>query len=142
MIERVKTLIVEDNAADIELLKIAFAKNEIDTEIIVKTDGEAAIDYLLKLKKRCTPIAFPKLVILDLNLPKRSGKEVLEVIKRDCVLKRLPVIIMSTSDVSEEIESCYELHSNAYLVKPNDFNHFLSLVQSIKDFWYERNKQF
>ena len=130
-----KTLLIEDNPADVELLKIAFEQTQIDTDIIVKTDGQEAIDYLFELAENQPESEFPSLIFLDLNLPKKSGKEVLRLVKKDEKLRGVPIIVMSTSDFREDVELCYKLYANSYLVKPSDFSMFMDMVGSIKEFW-------
>ncbi|GHE69147.1 MULTISPECIES: response regulator [Roseivirga] len=134
-----KTLLIEDNPADVELLKIAFEQTQIDTDIIVKTDGQEAIDYLFELAENQPESEFPSLIFLDLNLPKKSGKEVLRLVKKDEKLRGVPIIVMSTSDFREDVELCYKLYANSYLVKPSDFSMFMDMVGSIKEFWYNKS---
>lgn len=132
-----KTLLIEDNEADVDLLRIAYQENKIETEIIVKYDGEEALEYL-NYAKESNPQLLPQLILLDLNLPKKSGKEILKFIKADHALRSIPIIIMSTSSVKEDVSLAYNLNANAYLTKLGDFKEFLSLVKSLKDFWYEQ----
>ncbi|WP_286756043.1 response regulator [Roseivirga sp. UBA838] len=134
-----KTLLIEDNPADVELLKIAFEQTQINTDIIVKTDGQEAIDYLFELAENQPESEFPSLIFLDLNLPKKSGKEVLRLVKKDEKLRGVPIIVMSTSDFREDVELCYKLYANSYLVKPSDFSMFMEMVGSIKEFWYNKS---
>ena len=82
---------------------------------------------------------FPSLIFLDLNLPKKSGKEVLRLVKKDEKLRGVPIIVMSTSDFREDVELCYKLYANSYLVKPSDFSMFMDMVGSIKEFWYNKS---
>lgn len=134
-----KTLIIDDNPADIELLKIAFQKADIESDITTKTDGDSALDYLFELKKANNKEDIPMLVILDLNMPKTSGKDVLKGIKEDEELRKIPVIILSTSDVQDDVQDCYSLHANSYLIKPSDFDHFSEMIEAIKEFWFNKN---
>ena len=136
-----RTLVIEDNPADVTLLKIAFDRSQVETELIFRNDGEAGIEYLNEQAKLEGKSGLPNLIILDLNLPKKSGREVLEYIKNSKELKHIPVIILSTSDVTRDIEDCYEFHANSYLVKPNDFSVFQEMIDSLKDYWYLKNKQ-
>jgi len=130
-------LLVEDDLNDIFLVKRAFKRAEIPNQLQVVTDGEEAIRYLHGEGKYADRKLFPlpRLVVMDINMPRRTGFEVLEWIKSDGVLKRIPVIIVSASDQPSDINRAYELGANAYMVKPVDFVSVEHLFQSITQYW-------
>ena len=127
-------LLVEDNPGDVRLTQEAFDEAQIDGELHVATDGEDALDFLYCRGAHADTPA-PDLVLLDLNLPKRSGIEVLEEIRNDPDLQRTPVIVLTGSKAPEDVTRCYELHSNAYLTKPVDPDEFVELVEAFETFW-------
>lgn len=137
---KIKTLIIEDNPGDIELLKLAFKKNKIEGDFVEKEDGQSAIDYLQELKSKNNPGSLPKIVLLDLNLPGKSGHEVLEEIKRDDFFKSMPIIVLTTSDSPDDIQKSYQLYANSYLVKPSDFSQFTEMISALKDYWIQKSK--
>ena len=101
----------------------------------VAFDGEKALHYLFK-EKEFVQAETPDLIMIDINLPKRDGLEVLERIKTDPKLKKIPVIMLTTSDTYQDIDKCYSLHANAYIIKPIDFDQFVGIIKSIYDFWF------
>lgn len=134
--EPIEILLVEDNPADIRLTREAF--DAADTEIVLRsvTDGTDAIDLLTR---RVTASAsLPALALVDLNLPGEDGCTVLEAIRDDPRLKPLPVIVLTSSAASDDIERCYDAQANAYLTKPTDPDEFASLVESVERFWFDR----
>jgi CheY-like chemotaxis protein len=128
-------LLVEDNPGDVRLTQEAFKEGQINNTLHVVRDGEAALDFLYQRGEHADA-ARPSLVLLDLNLPKVSGMEVLDKIKDDPDLRCLPVIILTGSEAEEDIIRGYELHTNAYLTKPVTPDEFIELVQSFEDFWF------
>lgn len=130
-------LLVEDDLNDIFLVKRAFKRAEIPNQLQVVTDGEEAIHYLQGEGKYADRKLYPlpRLVVMDINMPRRTGFEVLEWIKSDGILKRIPVIIVSASDQPAHINRAYELGANAYMVKPVDFLSVEHLFQSITHYW-------
>lgn len=129
-------LLVEDSSNDIELILTSLADNHLSNEVIVVRDGEEALDYLyrrgvFKMRKEGNPIV----VLLDLKLPKIDGLEVLARVKADPVLQLLPVVILTSSNEEPDLRRCYELGTNAYVVKPIDFQEFVSVVKQIGLFW-------
>lgn len=130
-------LLVEDDLNDIFLVKRAFKKASIPNPLQVVTDGVEAIRYLQGEDKyanrRLYPL--PHLVVMDIKMPRKTGFEVLDWIKRDHYLKRIPVIIVSSSDQIDDINHAYELGANAYMVKPVDFRAVQALFQSITHYW-------
>jgi CheY-like chemotaxis protein len=130
----VELLLIEDNSGDILLTKEAFEEINFTENLSVVTDGEAALDFLYK-KGRYEDAPTPDLIILDLNIPRVDGRELLAKIKNDSTLKKIPVIVLSTSKSDRDIKTCYELQANCYLIKPVDFEEFLEIVTYIRDFW-------
>ncbi len=123
-------LAVEGTPGDLRLLKEALKNEGIEHHLDCATNGVIALEMLDK--KRDSP---PDLILLDLNLPRKSGHEVLEVIKNDPDLQRIPVVILSTSRSTEDVSKCYDLYANSYLVKPFDYDDFVMVVRSIKIYW-------
>ena len=133
--ERVDVLLVEDNPGDVKLTKKAFEKGSIEARIEVAADGVEALDYLRERNDGADALV-PDLVLLDLNLPKKSGYEVLEEIKSDPDLRRLPVVILTSSESESDVIDTYDDHANAYLTKPVSFAGFQEVVEKIEDFWF------
>ncbi len=127
-------LLVEDSLADVELTLEALADAKIANEVTVVRDGQAALDHLLQQGDGAGAVR-PDLVILDLNLPKLSGHEVLERMRAEPELKRIPVAILTTSSAEKDVVQTYDLGANCYLTKPVDVEQFVHVVQSIEDFW-------
>jgi len=132
--EPVDILLVEDNPGDVRLTEEAFHDAAINNDLHVVRDGQAALDFLFQVRDY-EDAPRPDLVLLDLNLPKVDGMEVLEDVKQDPDLCRIPVIILTGSEAEEDIVESYENHSNAYLTKPIDPDEFVTLVQSFEQFW-------
>jgi len=130
-----KILLVEDNAADIRLTKEVLQENKIVSSIDVVRDGVEVINFLKK-RGKYSNASKPNLILLDLNLPKRNGFEVLEEIKQDEELKRIPVVILTVSDVKEDLIKAYNLHANSYVIKPLEMKEFYRIINSIVDFWF------
>ncbi len=131
----IRILLVEDSLADIELTLEALEEAKFVNEVHTVRDGAAALDYLHQRGEH-TGGTRPDLVILDLNLPKRSGHEVLADLKNDADLRRIPVAVLTTSAAEADVVSSYDLGANCYLTKPVDVTQFLKVVQSIEDFWF------
>ena len=130
----IDVLLVEDSAADIRLTQEAFRESDVRTRLHVVTDGAAALAFL-RNESPFEAAPRPDLVLLDLNLPKKHGRDVLRDIKEDPQLCAIPVVILTTSTDETEIRRSYELHANCYLVKPAAYDGFLRTVDSIRDFW-------
>ena len=131
----VEILLIEDNPGDIFLTKKAFESARLANNISVAQDGEVALDILLQRENpKDTPT--PDIILLDLNIPKIDGKEVLEVLKNNNDLKRIPVVILSSSNAEKDIVSSYDLHANSYIVKPINLEKFSDVVTSIENFWF------
>lgn len=131
----IEVLLVEDNSDDVYLTKLAFEDAKVITNLNVVADGEAAMDFLHR-RGKYTDVSRPDLILLDLNLPRKDGREVLEEIKTDENLRRIPVVILTTSSADKDILKTYNLHANCYLVKPIDLEQLFSLVHSVEDFWF------
>lgn len=129
-------LLVEDNPGDVRLLEEAFKESLIKTQINTVQDGQSAIEYLKKRGKFGNTAVRPDIILLDLNLPKKDGKEVLLEIKSDEVLKSIPVIILTTSNSDDDILRSYMLHANCYITKPVDFNDFMQTIRELENFWF------
>jgi len=127
-------LLVEDNPGDARLAAEAFKEGGSQTRLHVVQDGIEALAYLRR-EGRYQNATRPDLVLLDLNLPRKDGREVLAEIKQDPTLKRLPVIVLTTSQAESDVVRGYELHANCYIVKPVDFDRFISVVKGIESFW-------
>lgn len=130
-------LLVEDDLNDIFLVKRAFKMARIQNPLQVVTDGEEVILYLRGQGKYCNRTAhpLPKLIVMDLKMPRRTGFEVLEYVKGDPLLRRIPVVIVSSSEDPADINRAYELGANAYMIKPVDFRAVEHLFQAITQYW-------
>lgn len=129
-------LLVEDNAADAHLIKEFLKDISIQTDLKIARDGKEALEFLYGQYKHNNDKFNPDFVILDLNLPKMSGREVLKEIKCDDSLKKIPVMILTTSTAEEDIMECYNNYANCYITKPLDFDEFAKTMDSIKTFWF------
>ncbi len=127
-------LLVEDNPGDVRLTREALKDAKVRNELHVVEDGVEAMRYLRR-EDSYANAPRPDLILLDLNLPKKDGREVLSEIKQDLELKRIPVVVLTTSQAEEDILRSYNLHANCYVTKPVDLNQFLIIVKSIEDFW-------
>lgn len=132
--EPIEVLIIEDNPVDIHMIKKGFTDVPIDHNLSVITDGERAIDFLYR-KNGYVDIRRPNLILLDLNLPKKDGHEVLAAIKSDHSLRAIPVIILTTSDLDTSIVKAYNHCANCYLIKPIEFDEFVDMVRTTATFW-------
>lgn len=135
MFSKTRVLLVEDNPADVGLVEEAFADGRFHYELSVAPDGSAAMNYLCKAKQDGEK-ALPDLILLDLNLPKKDGREVLSEIKADTILREIPVIVLTTSDNEADVHQAYGLHANCYLTKPVDIDDFILKIRSIEQFWF------
>jgi len=134
MDKRIEILLVEDNPGDIRLTREALIESKIYNNLNVIMDGEEALAYL-RGEADFQDRVLPDLVLLDLNLPKKDGREVLAEIKQDDMLKRIPVVILTTSKAEADILKTYNLHANCYITKPVDLYQFITVVKAIEDFW-------
>jgi CheY-like chemotaxis protein len=126
----IEILLVEDNAADVRLTREALREGKVRNNLRVARDGEEALDIL---RREGEPR--PDLILLDLNLPRRDGREVLKEIKSDPALMTIPVVVLTTSAAEADIVKSYSLHANCYITKPVDLDQFITVVKSIDDFW-------
>ncbi|MEH1833358.1 MAG: response regulator [Nostoc sp.] len=131
----VEVLLVEDNPGDVQLTRIALEDSKIPIHLNVVEDGVEAMAFLRKQEKY-VKAAHPDIVLLDFNLPRKDGREVLAEIKKDENLKRIPVVVLTTSQAQEDILKAYNLSANCYITKPVDFDQFVKIVQSIENFWF------
>lgn len=129
-------LLVEDNFGDILLTKEAFRHTHFKYNLHVAKDGDEALKILSRQGKYKN-FPFPDLILLDLNLPKIDGREVLELIRTDKELKNIPVIILSGSQAESDMTTSYDLHANSYVVKPDNFEDLKEIVASIENFWFQ-----
>jgi CheY-like chemotaxis protein len=130
----IEILLVEDNPGDVRLTQEVFKESKICNKLHVVKDGVEAMDFLRRQGKSVNG-ARPDLILLDLNLPKKDGREVLAEIKADDNLKRIPVVVLTISKAEEDILRSYSLHANCYLTKPIEFEQFFNLVKYIEEFW-------
>ena len=132
--EPIHILLVEDNDGDILLTQDALEDAKIITALSVARDGEQAMDFLRK-RDSYAGVRTPDLILLDVNMPKKNGHEVLKDIKQDPNLKHIPVIMLTTSSAQKDIDLAYNGHANCYITKPVDVNDFLSVITTIESFW-------
>ncbi|NQT84827.1 response regulator [bacterium] len=132
--EPMKVLLVEDNPGDVRLIIEALRQSNIHNDLRVTRDGVEAMAFLRR-EGKYADAGRPDLILLDLNLPKKDGREVLAEIKADKNLKRIPVVILTSSEAEEDIIKTYDLHANCYVTKPADLEKFIAGVKSIRDFW-------
>jgi len=130
----IEILLVEDNEGDVRLTKEALKEGKVKNNLQVAYDGVEALEYL-KSEGEHQGRVKPDLILLDLNLPRMDGRELLEKIKEDKDLRRIPVVILTTSKAEEDIVRTYDLHANCYITKPVDLEKFIVVVKSIEDFW-------
>jgi len=127
-------LVVEDSPGDQRLIMEALQKNNGKAKIHLAADGLAALDFLHRRENHANaPV--PSLVLLDLNLPKRSGLDVLKEMKQNPKLRSIPVVVFSTSSSEEDLKRCYDCHANAFVTKPSELDVFYSVIKTIQDFW-------
>jgi two-component system, chemotaxis family, response regulator Rcp1 len=135
MTKLIEILLVEDNPADVELTMEALARTKLANNVVVVKDGVEAMDYL-HCRGEFTDCVRPNLILLDLNMPRKDGREVLQEIKADPDLKTIPVVVLTTSQAEEDIMRSYELHANCYVTKPVRMDQLVTIVQSIENFWF------
>jgi len=130
----IEILMVEDNPGDVRLTVEALKEGKVRNNLHTVEDGVEALEFLRR-KGRYAEAVRPDLILLDLNLPKKNGREVLAEIKEDPDLKRIPVVILTVSQAEQDIVKSYNLHANCYITKPVDLDQFLEMVKSIENFW-------
>ncbi len=128
-------LLVEDNAGDIRLVKEGLKEGKLYHNLHVVEDGEKAMEFL-RQEAEFSGAPRPDIVLLDLNLPRKDGREVLAEIKNDMKLKNIPIIVLTTSDAEQDITKTYEHHANCYVTKPVDFEQFNRVIAAIEKFWF------
>jgi len=131
----IEILLVEDNPGDARLAREALRDTHFSSHLSVVEDGVEAMDYL-KQSAKYAGAPRPDIILLDLNLPRKSGREVLYEIKSDPDLRRIPVIVLTTSTADQDIEASYDLHANCYITKPLDINSFVHALRQIETFWF------
>lgn len=131
----IEVLLVEDNPGDVRLTKEAMKEGRLINHLNVVSDGVEATDFLWRRGKFQTAPR-PDLILLDLNLPRKNGREVLQEIKADPELRRIPVMVLTTSNANQDLRRAYDLHANCYITKPVDLDQFLAVVRSIEHFWF------
>jgi CheY-like chemotaxis protein len=127
-------LLVEDSPGDVRLSREAWKEARIRNRLHIAEDGVEAMAFLRREGKHAGAVR-PHLILLDLNLPKKDGRDVLAEIKRDPALKQIPVVVLTTSKADQDIQRSYDLHANCYISKPLDMDRFIRVVRSIEDFW-------
>jgi chemotaxis family two-component system response regulator Rcp1 len=130
----IEILLVEDNPGDVRLTQEGLKEGKLNNELRVVSNGEEALAYLRK-QGAYRDAERPNLILLDLNLPKKNGHEVLLQIKQDSDLRRIPVVVLTSSKAEEDILKTYNLHANCYIAKPVDLEQFIGIVKCIEDFW-------
>jgi CheY-like chemotaxis protein len=132
----IEILLVEDNPGDARLTREAFSQGTVRTNMHHARDGEQAIAFLRR-QSGFQDAPTPDLVILDLNLPRRGGREVLEDIKGDPALRQIPVLVLTSSQAQEDVLNSYRLHANCFITKPGDLETLIQVAQSIEQFWFK-----
>ena len=133
--EPAQILLVEDNPGDVRLTEEAFKQGRIENDLHVVSDGNEALEYLYR-RGEYEDAPRPDLILLDLNLPRKDGEDVLEELKGDPELRSIPVIVLTSSRAEEDVVRSYELHANAYLTKPVDPDDFIETVRAFEKFWF------
>ena len=132
----VEILLVEDNPGDVRLTKEAMKEGKIRNNLSVASDGVEAMAFLRR-EGKYTDAPRPDVVLLDLNLPKKDGRSVLKEIKEDPNLRRIPVVVLTSSKADEDVINSYDLHANCYITKPGDLEQFIDVVKSVEGFWLQ-----
>lgn len=135
--EDIFILIAEDDTDDRFLLRSAFKENGFNDTLHFVENGVELIDYLLSTAQPGTDIRLPRFILLDLNMPKKDGREVLREIKQNPQFKKIPVIIFSTTNNEQEMRRCYELGANSYITKPNSFESLIKTVAALRSYWIQ-----
>ncbi len=134
-----RILLVEDNPGDIRLTQEALKESNMDIHLDVVSDGEQALDFLMK-RGKYTEAVRPHIILLDLNLPKKNGIEILKEVKVHESLKKIPIIVLTTSDADHDISKAYSLNANCYILKPVDFDDFAKVIRLVETFWFNTVK--
>lgn len=133
-VKPIEILLVEDSPGDVRLVQEALKEGKMNNNISVVRDGVEALAFL-RQEDKYAGAPRPDIILLDLNLPKKDGREVLAEIKEDPNLKRIPIVVLTTSEAEQDILKAYNLHANCYITKPVDLDQFITVVKSIEDFW-------
>ena len=133
--EEIFILIAEDDADDRFLLQSAFEENGFKDKLYFVENGVELVEYLYKITQSGNNGKLPRFILLDLNMPKKDGREVLKEIKQNATLKKIPVIIFSTTNNEQEMRRCYELGANSYITKPNSFENLIKTVAALRSYW-------
>ncbi len=133
--EAIEILLVEDDPGDVRLTREALKGSKLRNNLHIVEDGEEAMEFLRK-EGVFADAPRPDIILLDLNLPRKDGREVLEEIKEDSDLRRIPVVVLTTSESDEDILISYNLHANCYITKPVEMKQFLQIVKTIEGFWF------
>ena len=131
-----QVLLVEDNEGDVELTEEALRDANFPVELMAAGNGLEALDILFKRGEHADTVT-PHLILLDLNMPQMDGREVLQIIKQDDALKRIPVVVLTSSEAEADILRSYDLHANAFVTKPVDLDKFVSVIQNLGEFWFD-----
>jgi CheY-like chemotaxis protein len=134
LVRPIEVLLVEDDEGDVLMTREALEEGKVRTHLTVVGDGVEAMDYLRRAGRYAEAIR-PDIVLLDLNLPKRNGRQVLADIKADPDLRRIPVVVLTTSEAEDDVLGSYDLHANAYVTKPVDFDRFVEVIRQIDEFF-------
>ncbi len=132
----IDVLLVEDDPGDVLMTREAFEHNKVRNRLSVVADGVSALEFLRK-EGQYADAPTPDLILLDLNLPRMDGREVLEALKSDAAMRSIPVVVLTTSEAEEDVVRSYSLHANAYVTKPVDFDRFIDVVRQIDEFFVE-----
>jgi len=132
----IDVLLIEDDPGDVLMTREAFEDNKLRNRLSVVSDGVSALEFLRKEGEH-TDAPTPDLILLDLNLPRMDGREVLQALKEDAGLRSIPVVVLTTSEAEEDVVRSYSLHANAYVTKPVDFDRFIEVVRQIDEFFVE-----
>jgi two-component system, chemotaxis family, response regulator Rcp1 len=135
MLRPIRVLLVEDNSADADLARETLEASSLQLDLFVVKDGQAALAFLRKQGKYVHE-SLPDLIVLDLNLPKMDGREVLAEVKTDANLRQIPIVIFTSSQAEKDIATSYGLGANCYLIKPLDFHAFQKIVRAVESFWF------
>ena len=133
-LKSIDILLAEDNPGDADLAKEALEESKLKNKLFIVSDGQEALDFLHK-KGKYQDVPRPDLMLLDLNMPRVDGREVLKIVKEDEDLRSIPVVILTTSSADEDIIKSYNLHANCYISKPLDLDKFIEVVNNIENFW-------
>lgn len=133
--EAMRVLLISNDEADITLVKEVLSESKFMRELYVVRDGEESLDFLLR-HKDYADAPTPDLILLDLDLPDKNGREVLKEIKHDDILRLIPVVVLATSHSRYDINECYSLHANSYIIKPADLDNFNETIRKIEEFWF------